>query len=1230
MRGLNIKEKRKEIFYSLRDKAEIICLQETHSTLEVEKEWSSQWGKGRTIFSHGTSRARGVLLHVKDCSGIQVKESIVDEHGRFLIVQIESEGVKFCIVVIYAPNDDQPDFFSTVFRKSETMEGHRIVLGDFNLVLNPELDRSTKKCNNNAATDYVLEYIESNNLADIWRLRNPNRKHYSWRRKNPNKVASRLDIILVDLAIASWFKYVSMKQSHRTDHLLVEGKIDILQTQRGPGLWRFNTRHLTNPEFIRLMNEQLTEQILVGQERQLNPNQLWEHVKLTLAYNAQMFSRKIARETNLIQTQLQDKIELMLQDQEHLTEGDEVILERSIQDLEEFKSKKAQGAIFRSKVRWYNEGEKNSKYFFALERSKSGAKNVSVLIDKNNREITKPKEILEEMGTFYQNLYSSDSTVKFTEINEHNVMINEEEKNSLEGLISMSELNTAVKNLNRDKAPGTDGLPVEIYVMFWTKIREFLLKALNYSYECGLLNPSALEGVISLIPKPGKDTRFIKNLRPITLLNTDYKILEKCLANRLKPVLNSIINEDQKGFMAERSIGNNIRRILDAVIYCEEKDLPITIVSIDAEKAFDRIEIDSLIGAMKYFGIGESFQKWTRLCFTQAKARVINHGYLSSRFPVTRGVKQGGCCSAFYFLLLIETLANKLRNANLTGMDIGNVTKLLGQYADDLDLYLWGDRQNIKSAIQVIRNFEKSSGMRINTNKSTILKIGNSKDLNLDLDIKQVSQINVLGVDVLNSKDEDTLLQINYDKVIERASSVLNQWRARGLSLLGKILIINTLVSSLFVYKMSVLPPIPEKYVKKLNTLMNQFLWNMRKPKIPIEILQIPKKYGGAGLVNFEMKDAALKIKWVKDILSDTFIAELAYKQINSDLREKIWICNLNYEDVRKLNISNKFWDGVLKAWCRLNYIKHVPPDESPHQFLWYNSHITQNKTPYLDKILYRNGIEYLFQLQDDKGKMRTAHDIANEFKVPVFQVNCLLASIPQEWRKGDKMADPDSTINHWERITVMSKPTAYAYKQLVGEHGAIGHVRQKWCNIFNTDDIELECIETAFKNIYKCTNYTKLRSFQYRLLHNALVFNRQLYHWKIKNTDLCSNCNKEKETVLHFYCECEYAQKLWSEVQTFIYKRTGEQITLTSQNIIFGNLSPTNPVANIIVLATKSLLYSYRCSNKVCTIKNIRNYIYECENLERFNAIKKGKLYYHNKKWGTSDEIEQYLVQGN
>ena len=97
-------------------------------------------------------------------------------------------------------------------------------------------------------------------------------------------------------------------------------------------------------------------------------------------------------------------------------------------------------------------------------------------------------------------------------------------------------------------------------------------------------------GIINFIPKPGKNPSDLKNWRPISLLNVEYKICAKTLANRIKTVLHKSINEDQTGFMKNRYIGENIRLVLDTVIYTSENATPGMILFLDFEKAFHRLE----------------------------------------------------------------------------------------------------------------------------------------------------------------------------------------------------------------------------------------------------------------------------------------------------------------------------------------------------------------------------------------------------------------------------------------------------------------------------------------------------------------------------------------------------------------------------------------------------------------------------------------------------------------
>ena len=144
----------------------------------------------------------------------------------------------------------------------------------------------------------------------------------------------------------------------------------------------------------------------------------------------------------------------------------------------------------------------------------------------------------------------------------------------MEGEILYSELGFALKNMKNNKSPGLDGFIVEFFKLFWTDIGHFILQSLNYGYRNGSLGITQKQGVITCIPKQNKCRINLKNWRPISPLNVIYKLASAVISNRLKKVLNNIINENQKGFIAGRFLGENVRLIYDVLFESKKQNLP--------------------------------------------------------------------------------------------------------------------------------------------------------------------------------------------------------------------------------------------------------------------------------------------------------------------------------------------------------------------------------------------------------------------------------------------------------------------------------------------------------------------------------------------------------------------------------------------------------------------------------------------------------------------------------
>lgn len=237
----------------------------------------------------------------------------------------------------------------------------------------------------------------------------------------------------------------------------------------------------------------------------------------------------------------------------NLLEEEEIKLKRLKEDIDNMYIAMAKGAFIRSRAKWLELGERNSSYFFALEKRNRKRNNITAL-KINDNIITNPLDISKYVGSFYSSIYKSNSNIndcdRFIEsIKEFTPTISEDFMLNCEQSNTKPEISEAIHSMKKGKSPGTDGLSVEFYVHFWDIIESLLLELLKECIVRKEMSTSMKQGTITLIPKPDKDNLLIENWRPITLLNIDYKIISLVFAKGLKKGLGEIIGETQTGFM---------------------------------------------------------------------------------------------------------------------------------------------------------------------------------------------------------------------------------------------------------------------------------------------------------------------------------------------------------------------------------------------------------------------------------------------------------------------------------------------------------------------------------------------------------------------------------------------------------------------------------------------------------------------------------------------------------
>ncbi len=257
--------------------------------------------------------------------------------------------------------------------------------------------------------------------------------------------------------------------------------------------------------------------------------------------------------------------------------------------------------------------------------------------------------------------------------------------NTLEKDLSDLEIISAIRSMQSDKSPGPDGYPTDFFKKFSDQLTPILLSVFEESLTLKTLPLTMRQAVISVILKKGKNPLECRSLRPISLLNTDAKILAKVLARRLKGALPSIISPDQTGFIKNRYSFFNVRHLFNILYSPSPPGVPEVVLSLDAEKAFDRVEWGYLFSTLERFGFGHKFISWIRVIYTSPLAAVRTNNNLSPFFKLKHGTRQGCPVSPLLFAVAMEPLALALRqNADIKGIQrTGKEHKVL-LYADDM------------------------------------------------------------------------------------------------------------------------------------------------------------------------------------------------------------------------------------------------------------------------------------------------------------------------------------------------------------------------------------------------------------------------------------------------------------------------------------------------------------------------------------------------------------------
>ena len=958
VRGINGDTKRRDVLEYLKQmNKNIYCIQDIHCGEQQTNKFKRDW-EGEMIICSGTSNSRGVAILLSKNFEYNIIETKSDPNGNYIALKIRMLQTEVSLINIYGPNVDDSNFYIPIINALEQFQCATIIMcGDWNTVQNQTLDtKHYVRENNTRCREKVSTIREEFELVDPWRNNNPNKKQYTWFQRNPVKMA-RLDYFLVSSDIMALTSKIEMKPGYRSDHSIVILNITITEEARGKGFWKFNTSLLHDIKYVILIKEVIRENIqryakpeqdLDNQKVQFNINDqlFFETLKMEIRKSTIYYSSKKKRELEKEEKTLREQIENIM-NVSNVT-GEKLEEVKILEDkLEEIRCNKIKGMVLRSKVQWIEESEKPTKFFASLEKRNYVNKLINKL-DIHGNIVQNPQTILNETEHFYENLYQTKINPKEQTdyinmfLNEHNIhKLNNEQKVSCEGNITVEEIKAVLGDMKPDKTPGIDGIPVEFYKVFWKDIGHFLVRSIQSAYRSGELSITQKRGIITCIPKGDKPREFLKNWRPITLLTADYKIITSVLAKRMKTVLNNIIGPDQRGFLKDRYIEDNTRLIYDLVQYCKDNRMDGLLLLIDFEKAFDSIEWSYITEILNRYNFGKDIIKWFNIVYKDAQSCVINNGKYSKFFTLGRGCRQGDPWSPYIFILSIEPLAQYIKqHGHITGITFGNKQVKIGQYADDTFLVLDGSEQSISKSIETFKHFKKVSGLSINVDKTQIVKLGqlNRYTKCPFLKIPYSTHFKILGINFSLNLDE--INDLNYKKKIADIQKLVRVYQGRNLSLAGRITIIKMYMLPKFVHVLAVLPSPNQQYIKEINTILVNFVWNNKRPKIQLNTLAQEYQDGGQKMLHFDSFCKAAKLVWIKKLYvtdenhswKTVALRILMEQNIPCIFEGSIPNIKLN---AHKTN--NHFWKEVLQSWAfyRENIEKKDQEELMPYTVIW-------------------------------------------------------------------------------------------------------------------------------------------------------------------------------------------------------------------------------------------------------------------------------------------------------
>lgn len=688
-------------------KYDIIGLCETRASTEYRVKWKENGDEIIVGAGEGKHHIGGVGFIIN--SKIADKVIEVNIHSsRIATLKLEVGKKKpLLIVQIYAPHagydpEDIEQFYSEVETQLQQPACDKIIIGDFNAQLGSK--HSTQRCIGKHTDDkwtmtgeMMADFAERNKLFIMNSFfEKPKEKRWTYQSTNAAKTRHELDYGL------------------STDRLLVQN-VDVLcrlnvGSDHRPVRLTLNLKIKKGKKRVKRIGRTLNGDILKNDIENTNWN-----IEGTLTEKFETFCSKLKK-------CMQNAACKKMKESRLSAETCKLLAKRACMNRCERKNiiefvelsklirRKMQEDFDNFKMRKLLEAAENRRSLKKCRKElQQQTATMVALKDADGNRLVKRIDMERRVKEYYTTLFDSKKNVRLGELEEND----EDIPNVL-----ISEVREAIKSLKNDKAPGPDGITNEVLKAGEFTLWKVLAKLFDECIEQEDVPTQWKSSTTVIIPKKG-DREDLKNYRPIALLPTVYKVFTKVLLNRMSRQLDEGQPREQAGFRSGYSTLDHLQSINQVLERCRECQIPLCIVFVDYEKAFDSIEINAVINALAKQGIHQKYLK-TLLNTNRGCSTQIRLFYKDLNIPIRRGVRQGDTISPKLFTAALEDVFRQL-DWDKCGISIDGEKLSHLRFADDIVLFA----KDVNTAEKMLSELNEAStavGLRINRAKTQAMK----------------------------------------------------------------------------------------------------------------------------------------------------------------------------------------------------------------------------------------------------------------------------------------------------------------------------------------------------------------------------------------------------------------------------------------------------------------------------------------------------------------------------